>query len=430
MLAVQRPRMDPFDASSSFPFPSPTAPAPGPSLLDDSEAKLLDSFFDGVSSDHFNYDFFSNPPDGSELGLGWDELPPTFMGTTSSFGHQPQMASHPLGDINFADLGTHINGATTIPSSTTTNILGSSTLLGNGSNGAAQNISNNTLFQGSDSTMRPTNGQTRSHSMAQYPTRTNPLAQDRAESRSDWMRVPFYTDMVFGNQPEEAGRERQASLAHARGDILWGSDSNFVPAQAFVPPSHERKQVAALELSHIKAVEEAFYETNKNLETPSSRSSSPSLPNQRTKSGHGDDGSDPRPVKRRKSNFQAELDGDDSPASAKDLRKQKPLKQDRSTSPTSKSNQKRRKSGTGNATTKPARENLTEEQKRENHIKSEQKRRTLIREGFEDLNNLVPGLRGGGFSKSAVLIMSADWLEGLLRGNEVLRQRLEALQNR
>lgn len=367
--------------------------------------------------------------------MGWDELPPTFMGTTSSFGHQPQMGSHTLGDIGFSDMGQHINGATTIPPSATSNVLTSPTLLGNGSNSTSQSMSSSAVFQGSDATMRPTNGQTRSQSMSQYPPRTNPATQDGSESRNDWMGSPFYTEMVFASRSEEGERNRQASLAHAKNDILWGSDSNFVPAHAFAPPTHERKQVAALELSHITAVEEAFLETRKKLGSPGSQSSSTSLANQRTKSVSqvNDDGPDSRPVKRRKSNFQSELDGDDdSPGSANKHggRKQKPPKQDRSTSPSSKGNQKRRKSATGNTTTKPARENLTEEQKRENHIKSEQKRRTLIREGFEDLNNLVPGLRGGGFSKSAVLTMSADWLENLLQGNDVLRQRLDSLQKR
>ncbi|KFY44195.1 hypothetical protein V494_01589, partial [Pseudogymnoascus sp. VKM F-4513 (FW-928)] len=37
--------------------------------------------------------------------------------------------------------------------------------------------------------------------------------------------------------------------------------------------------------------------------------------------------------------------------------------------------------GMSSGTPKMARENLTEDQKRENHIKSEQKRRTLIKEG-------------------------------------------------
>jgi hypothetical protein len=75
-------------------------------------------------------------------------------------------------------------------------------------------------------------------------------------------------------------------------------------------------------------------------------------------------------------------------------------------------------------TSKAPRENLSEEQKRTNHILSEQKRRNLIRQGFDDLCSLVPGLRGGGFSKSAMLTQAADWLEDLLRGNELLQSQL------
>ncbi|KAF4767486.1 hypothetical protein HAV15_009919 [Penicillium sp. str.  len=77
---------------------------------------------------------------------------------------------------------------------------------------------------------------------------------------------------------------------------------------------------------------------------------------------------------------------------------------------------------------KAARENLTEEQKRTNHILSEQKRRNLIRQGFEDLCTLVPALRGGGFSKSAMLTGAADWLEDLLHGNDILQTQLHDLK--
>lgn len=77
---------------------------------------------------------------------------------------------------------------------------------------------------------------------------------------------------------------------------------------------------------------------------------------------------------------------------------------------------------------KPARENLTEEQKRSNHILSEQKRRNLIRQGFDDLCTLVPGLKGGGFSKSAMLTQAADWLEEVLRGNDILKAQLAELK--
>ncbi|EPE07771.1 bhlh family transcription factor [Ophiostoma piceae UAMH 11346] len=86
--------------------------------------------------------------------------------------------------------------------------------------------------------------------------------------------------------------------------------------------------------------------------------------------------------------------------------------------PTSASATKRRRS----AQVKPPRENLSEEQKRENHIKSEQKRRTLIKTGFEDLGILVPGLDGGSHSKSTMLMIAANYLEELLKGNKQLRE--------
>ncbi|KAF2141214.1 uncharacterized protein K452DRAFT_298615 [Aplosporella prunicola CBS 121167] len=76
------------------------------------------------------------------------------------------------------------------------------------------------------------------------------------------------------------------------------------------------------------------------------------------------------------------------------------------------------------STQKPTRENLSEEQKRNNHILSEQKRRNLIKQGFEELNELVPGLKTGGFSKSSVLMEGAKFLETLVDGNEILKRAL------
>lgn len=76
---------------------------------------------------------------------------------------------------------------------------------------------------------------------------------------------------------------------------------------------------------------------------------------------------------------------------------------------------KKRKSSS--ASQKAQRENLTEEQKRSNHILSEQKRRNLIKHGFEELHDLVPELRNGGLSKSNVLMEAASFLEELIKGN-------------
>lgn len=73
---------------------------------------------------------------------------------------------------------------------------------------------------------------------------------------------------------------------------------------------------------------------------------------------------------------------------------------------------------------KPPRENLTEAQKRENHIKSEQKRRTLIKDGFDDIQEIVPELKGSGLSKSVILTAAGDYLDRVLAGNSDLLKKL------
>jgi hypothetical protein len=76
-----------------------------------------------------------------------------------------------------------------------------------------------------------------------------------------------------------------------------------------------------------------------------------------------------------------------------------------------------RKKRLSTAGQKPHRENLTEEQKRSNHILSEQKRRNLIKRGFDDLHDLVPEIRNGGLSKSSVLMEAAAFLENIIADN-------------
>jgi len=89
---------------------------------------------------------------------------------------------------------------------------------------------------------------------------------------------------------------------------------------------------------------------------------------------------------------------------------------------------KRRKSSSGGQAkaSAAARKNLTEEQKRENHIKSEQKRRNIIKDGYKNLNDLVPNLRQGGFSKSATLSETVRELETLQEANGSFRTTLMA----
>lgn len=73
-----------------------------------------------------------------------------------------------------------------------------------------------------------------------------------------------------------------------------------------------------------------------------------------------------------------------------------------------------------------SRANLSDEQKRANHILSEQKRRDLIKKSFDDLNQLVPSLKGGksGLSRAEVITEIVKYLEGLVAGNKEVAKRL------
>jgi len=57
---------------------------------------------------------------------------------------------------------------------------------------------------------------------------------------------------------------------------------------------------------------------------------------------------------------------------------------------------------------------LTEQEKKSNHIASEQKRRQAIREGFDEIADLVPGLQGQGRSEAIVLQGATAYMRKLL----------------
>ena len=68
---------------------------------------------------------------------------------------------------------------------------------------------------------------------------------------------------------------------------------------------------------------------------------------------------------------------------------------------------------------------LTEQEKKTNHIASEQKRRAAIREGFDRLTELVPGLEGQGRSESVVLRKSVDFMRMKLQERRDLVAEIE-----
>ncbi|KAM0720470.1 hypothetical protein Q7P37_004606 [Cladosporium fusiforme] len=68
------------------------------------------------------------------------------------------------------------------------------------------------------------------------------------------------------------------------------------------------------------------------------------------------------------------------------------------------------------------RQNLSDTQKRNNHIASEQKRRDAMKTNYDVLNQYVPSLQGGqhGLSRSEILQQSSDWLHALIQGNRAV----------
>jgi heteromeric Ino2p/Ino4p transcription factor len=69
---------------------------------------------------------------------------------------------------------------------------------------------------------------------------------------------------------------------------------------------------------------------------------------------------------------------------------------------------------------------LTEEQKKANHIASEKKRRNNIREQYDKLAELVPGMRGQGRSEGRVLANAVNYSIGLLEERAKLIEEIEA----
>ncbi|PQE28018.1 hypothetical protein CJF32_00005791 [Rutstroemia sp. NJR-2017a WRK4] len=70
---------------------------------------------------------------------------------------------------------------------------------------------------------------------------------------------------------------------------------------------------------------------------------------------------------------------------------------------------------------------LSEHEKKANHIASEQKRRLAIREGFDRLADLVPGLEGQGRSESVVLKKTVDYIRVQLEERRRLVEEAESL---
>ncbi|KAL2846562.1 hypothetical protein BJX68DRAFT_240824 [Aspergillus pseudodeflectus] len=408
----------------SFPEDIPFEPAPasplGPALLDDNESSMLDSFFTtmGATQNQSDFWFTGQQNDTNTFGLpGFDwstELPPTFEGSTTSlpqssfpqkpFGLLPDH-SHQNSDIVAAASMLYQNGANGPEISTT---LGSQPL---------------SAFSNMDYPLLKTSGKDRMQN-------GHPPAKRPSTSPRTHLPVGFHTTKMFFDVHEPISAEQQLSTKGR--PLHWGSDSSFMDQGYVAPPDQPDEEQRTKELlGNLECLEPQSSAANTRAPTPDRIVSHHPAPWVDTgavnhlnglRRDYVDSMEDQSHPKKKQRLSIKEEDDEMSDDESSRHRSKRPKGSSRRMS-----NDAIRKSRASQSS-KPPRENLTEEQKRSNHILSEQKRRNLIRQGFEDLCTLVPGLKGGGFSKSAMLTQAADWLEEILRGNEILKAQLADLK--
>lgn len=236
----------------------------------------------------------------------------------------------------------------------------------------------------------------------------------------------LFVDMLHGR----ASRPPQNTTKRTE-EVRWGSDVSF-GSNNFTPRS-QKETSEALEQERLTYM--ACLEVNQSA--ANTRSSSPvqtplkSPLKLKTRSpiiAVKEDPDSPARKRRKSKATNDYVDSDDSVLQQAARKRSKPsMALDSASPPGADRTEKRRKSSGKASASKTARENLSEAQKRENHIKSEQKRRTLIKQGFDDMEALVPGMKGGGFSKATMLTMATEWVENMKEGNQRLQEQLASM---
>ncbi|OJJ01542.1 hypothetical protein ASPVEDRAFT_83073 [Aspergillus versicolor CBS 583.65] len=410
----------------AFPEDTPCEPAPssplGPALLDVNETNMLDNFLTTLDANPFANDFWlTGPQDDANKshglsGFDWsNELPPTFEGSTTSLPQPPfphQSVEKSLGII---------------PEHSNPDIMAAASMIyPNGANGPE--ISTNfgsQPFAFSNVNYQQLKGNGKQRQQNGHQPARRPSTTPRTH-----LPVGFHTPQMFFDVHQPISPEQQLSTK-AR-PLHWGSDSSFMDQGYVAPPEHPSEEQRTKELiQNLECLEPQSSAANTRAPTPDRTLNHHAVPWADTpavnhinglRKDYGEtieDSSHPK-KKQRLSIKEEDDDVSDEDSLRHRSKRTKGAGRRLSTDMIRKSR--------GSQSSKTPRENLTEEQKRSNHILSEQKRRNLIRQGFEDLCILVPGLRGGGFSKSAMLTQAADWLEDVIRGNNTLKTQLAELK--
>ncbi|KAJ5666373.1 uncharacterized protein N7477_008821 [Penicillium maclennaniae] len=370
---------DSFLGPMDTPFEQAPALPPGPSLLDDNESHMLDNFFTTMNANNFSNDFWMRGTQDKSSGLNFN----------SGRGASPDFR----GFYNQQNLKASLMGGASDP-----NIYAAASMLYQGGINGAE-LGSALAQQAFAGQALPINGH---HAQARRVSQHLAPAQASGSSPRAQLPTGFHTsEMLFDVRdpiPEDQHPSRKVRGLH------WGSDNSFMDQGYIAPPDQPDMETRTKDLlEHLDCFEPQSSAANTRAPSPE-RMSGAQAQRSAYRSIDGEESTQPRKRQRAIRNDEKIQD----PYNAKARRASTQTTRRGSITPGS----------------KLPRENLSEEQKRTNHILSEQKRRNLIRQGFDDLCTLVPGLRGGGFSKSAMLTQAADWLEDLLRGNEILHSQL------
>ena len=420
---------------------------------------MLGDFFDRVSSATFDsgdylFDKAIPPPGFGDLQFGWgDGLPPTLHGTSTSLSHGPVTATN-LQEIHHDGRSGHYGVSPSYrAASTSDDVLAAAALLQNGHAQLAHSMSS------PEAPVFATRHA--SHDFAQTPLINPPLRRQSSQTyagRHHGMQRPpthslhpransvdvtdsYYPDLIYGG-PRRTHSGPPGAMHHQSKsvEVRWGSDGSFLDHGYVAPANQETEDDVTTDMMQtmVGMLPQASAKPRGSTSVVRQR------PRGRTNGMHemgkveSDEGSDeqdrvnPRSPRKRKVKDEEEEEDDGSESAGQVKRRKKLATNGRSGRPrkmtsTSEDVERDRSLSAGQ---KANRENLTEEQKRSNHILSEQKRRNLIKQGFDDLCELVPDLKGGGYSKSAMLVQAADWLEDMLKGNDELKAVLASMDGR
>ena len=400
----------------------------GQSLLSDMEAQELTDFFSQTPWNDVAYPTATGSKDGADA-FSWPFGPPpaTIHSVSTTIPDQAQLHGFQL-DHNL------VSPHTPHFASTADDLQAASTLFNHAHMPPPAARSHS--FHALPSSSAPTNGQLPNAftSLPMVPTANGLIHEQLAallpnhhnEGSIDASLAAHWAHSPLQHQHGLHLRELGLQRPPLKRPYTYGSDSNFHESGFQVSSKQETEDFVIGRLMHDLQHAQPMARkpsTGAELKSPRSPRAHASVAAENEPSSNDDDESDEdsdhRAPKRRKSKAARARSG----KATSGARKSATTSKNRKASVDDRAIKKKRGSVAGQ---KAQRENLSEEQKRSNHILSEQKRRNLIKRGFDDLHDLVPAIRNGGLSKSGILTEAANFLEKLIADNTHYEELLRA----